>query len=164
MQTLSGQDFRGRPLKVKPCVEKSAKPMGHQSDPLISSRWRPNSVDRAHTTYTTSAQHVLSSDSSAPMQGKGRVYVGNLPRPVDNHMSDLEIRDLFKDFAVLAVSKVNWPRGDTTPTGQRYAFVDLANNEEAKRATAQLHGLNMWGHRLVVKVVTGNGTKPPDDM
>jgi RNA recognition motif-containing protein len=162
MQTLSGQDFRGRPLKVKPCVKKSAKPMGHESDPLVSNRWRPNSVDRAHTNYTTSDQYALSSDSSAPMQDKRRVYVGNLPRPVDNHMSDLEIRDLFKNFVVLAVSKVNWPRGDPTPPGKRYAFVDLASNEEAERAIAELHGLSMWGDHLVVKLVTGNGPKPLD--
>jgi hypothetical protein len=89
------------------------------------------------------------------MQEKRRLYVGNLPRPADNHASDLEIRDIFKDYCVEAVSKVKWPGHCLTRDNGWYAFVDLSTAEEAQSASRQLDSRTVLGGELIVRLASG---------
>ena len=98
-------------------------------------------------------------DLLLPVQESRRLYVGGLPKPIDNHASDLEIRDLFKDFDVEAVSKVKSPKWELLRGYGWYAFVDLTSAEEAARAIAQLNGLDMWGGYVTVKLANGSPNK-----
>ena len=87
-----------------------------------------------------------------------RVYIGNLPKPLDGHTSDLEIRDLFRDFRVEAVSRVLAP-SEEVHGSKYYAFVDLYTAEDAANAIEKLDGIKMWGTELAVNMASGRPKK-----
>jgi hypothetical protein len=87
-----------------------------------------------------------------------------LPKPTDNHTSDLEIRELFKGFQVEAVSKVKWPGSESQPKHGWYAFVDLSTAAEAQRAMNQMRGIEKWGGNLTVNIASGTPKKVLDTM
>jgi RNA recognition motif-containing protein len=154
MQTLSGIDFQGRPLKAKPCVQKRHQADRYRADVLLSNRWSNSHSQRVETRNV-----ALTNDILAPMREHRRIYVGNLPKPLDNYTSDLELRGLFRDFDVEAVSKVLSPSEELVDRSKYYAFVDLRNAEEAAKAVKNLDGIKMWGTELVVNVASGRPRK-----
>jgi len=147
MNTLTGNKQLGRSLKVQPCVQKRRHndPNNTHSTGLIFTRWR----DRSLSSTKARPTHP---DSFSPIHQNCRVYLGGLPKPLDQHTSDLEIRTLFETFAVEAVSKVKSPSGSTSHVhgNQWYAFVDFSSEEEAERAVKQLDGTERWGGKLSV--------------
>ena len=159
MQTLSGIDFQGRPLKVKPCVLKRHQADCYRADVLLSNRWSSNHSQHVETGNDRTPNVALTNNILAPMREHRRIYVGNLPKPLDNHTSDLELRDLFRGFDVEAVSKVLSPSEELVHRSKYYAFVDLRNAEEAAKAVKNLDGVRMWGTELVVSVASGRPRK-----
>jgi hypothetical protein len=89
---------------------------------------------------TTNITDKSAVDLLASVRENRRLFVSGLPKPTDNHASDLEIRELFKCFQVEAVSKVKWPERESQPKHGWYAFVDLSTAAEAQRAMNQIHG------------------------
>jgi len=159
MRVLPGIPIRGRPLKVKPCVQKRTGGSRVHSDHLESTRWKDRSREHSRQRQQHSPVMTSTTDLLLPVQESRRLYVGGLPKPIDNHASDLEIRDLFKDFDVEAVSKVKSPKWELLRGYGWYAFVDLTSAEEAARAIAQLNGLDMWGGYVTVKLANGSPNK-----
>lgn len=148
MQTLAGVTFLGRPLKIKPCVQKRTSSSRLHSETLVSTRWRESARPTAELLEPTS-------------EGR-RLWVGGLPKPLDQHTSDLELRDLFRGFGVRAVSKVKSPVGDLNMRAGGngwYAFVDFESAEEAGRAVEKIDGREMWGGKVRVSVAVGGSAK-----
>jgi RNA recognition motif-containing protein len=96
------------------------------------------------------------------MRENRRLCVGNLPEPLDNHTSDLELRNLFRDYKVKTVSKVISPGRELADGSKWYVFIDFCNSEEAERAARNLNGVKMWGTRFVVEVASGRPRKALD--
>ncbi len=74
-----------------------------------------------------------------------KIYVGNLPYSTDAE----QLRSLFaeggrkvEDVAIITDRITGQPRG--------FAFVQMANEEDAKRAIEALHGSNFGGRTLTV--------------
>ncbi|KAH7083347.1 hypothetical protein BKA63DRAFT_151319 [Paraphoma chrysanthemicola] len=106
MRNLSGRPLHGRPLKLKPCVQKRPRDPRNHSDELQSMRWQRDMRERPYTRELPLAIDMRAADLLAHVKEDRRLFVGCLPRPVDNHSSDLEIREVFQGFRVEAVSKV----------------------------------------------------------
>jgi hypothetical protein len=103
-------------------------------------------------------------DLPAPIRERRRVYVANLPKPVDNHASDLLIRGLFGNFDVEAVSKVKWPCEEMMDMNGWYVFVDFRSADEAHKAIAERKGVRLGGERLVVAIANGVPEKVVREM
>jgi len=148
MKTLNGTPLFGRPLKIKPCIQKRGTNQTTRAEGLIFERWKYTSRQGS-----ISLQSPL---SSTPVQGNRRLYVGGLPKPLDQHTSDAEIRALFRDFNVEDVSKVKSPRVSVKgKSGNHfYAFVDFATQEEAEAAVSKVNGLVAFGGRLRVSMAS----------
>ncbi|KAH7092922.1 hypothetical protein FB567DRAFT_158660 [Paraphoma chrysanthemicola] len=153
MRHLSGQPFQGRPLEVKPCVQKRPRAPRSQSDELQSMRWQRDTRERPNTRHLPPAIGMWATDLLAPIKEGRRLFVGGLSKPIDNHSSDLEIRRIFEGFQVEAVSKAKRPERDPPLEHDCYAFVDLSTYDEAQRAAGQLHGMELWGGKLTVKTL-----------
>ncbi|KAL6707702.1 hypothetical protein ACN47E_003823 [Coniothyrium glycines] len=155
IRMLSGKMFLGRPLKVKPGVQKRPRNNLRYPDVLESTRWQSTSREQEVLQHGGKPNSVTSlEDPVLPIREKRRLFVGNLPRPVDHHASDTEIREIFHGFYVEAVSKVKWPSHGRSQEQAWYAFVDLTSSEEAQRAIRQLDGAEMFGEELVVRLAT----------
>ncbi|KAF1997413.1 hypothetical protein P154DRAFT_605849, partial [Amniculicola lignicola CBS 123094] len=154
--TLNGRNPLGRPLKIKPCIQKR-QTLPYKLDPretFVEDRCPNRSpIAKAPITLTTIP---LTSDSK---EGNRSLYVGGLPKPQSQHTSDLRPRDLFRDFNVTGVSKVKSPRDilrlRLQPGNRFYAFVDLLSGGEAKATITALHGRKEWGGRLKVRLAKG---------
>ncbi|KAF2116328.1 hypothetical protein BDV96DRAFT_599060 [Lophiotrema nucula] len=146
VQGLNGANFLGRPLKIGPGQLKRDVP---QQEPLISSRWvsSPPTDPATDTLPDLLPLHMLD-----PINEGRRLYVGGLPKPLDQHTSDQALRTLFQDSHVVAVSKVKSPHESTKdmPGNHYYAFVDLSSKEDMDAAIRNIDGKAMWGGVLRV--------------
>ncbi|KAH0542298.1 hypothetical protein FGG08_003325 [Glutinoglossum americanum] len=161
MSELNGTELLGRPLKIGPGVAKSSasreRPLGRRggksenreggSPPFVFDRWkRTDAADHWHG-----------------VSDKGRrLYVGGLPRMPDQRTVDDEIRKLFQDFTIDAVSKIISPHISTRakPGNHFYLFVDFPTAEEAEAAIMALNGKSApWGGRLVVSKARGDSRR-----
>ncbi|KAF1958109.1 RNA-binding domain-containing protein [Byssothecium circinans] len=179
MHLLPGTLLLGRPLKVKPCVQKRAPfPTSNAYQPysasLQATRWKSSNADAAVPSTsapasaptdshdpTASISSSTNPDPDPPSTTAHRVLVSNLPRPLDQHSSDLEIRALFREVGVRVerVSKVKRPAEVRFEKGnQWFAFVDLAGRGDVERAVERLDGVERWGGVLRVGVARGNGS------
>ncbi|KAL1600715.1 hypothetical protein SLS60_007103 [Paraconiothyrium brasiliense] len=143
VEVLTGTTVLTRPVHVKPCVQKhSDRRTGTQ---LQLTRWG--------TSMFSPVEHDPTS-LLLPIHRRRRLIVSGMPKPANQHTSDAELRELFRGFAVEAVSKVKWPREDVRGTSKdvQYAFVDLESAEEAARAMQQLNGAECWGGKVRVGV------------
>ena len=148
MHNLNGEKFFGRPLKIKPSVQKREAPQKVQAEGVIFDRWN-NGPSRG----LESRDHLR----QPALEGR-RLYVGGLSKPLDTLTSDTELRELFKDFKVVGVSKVKSPRESHRPGNHFYAFVDLESKEEAENAIKRLNDTMVFGKRLRVNLATsGSG-------
>jgi hypothetical protein len=163
--------FCGRPLKVNSSVQKRPPNTRPHSSVLETSRYR--STPRAlpvESTESYQRDRVLrglgpiplstpTGDLLVPIQEKRRLFVGGLRRPIDNHTSDLEIRELFKGFDVAAVSKVKSPSLDLKLGNASFAFLDLKTADQARKAIKQLNGMPMGDSNITVNLAEGLPTK-----
>ncbi|OQO08288.1 hypothetical protein B0A48_06158 [Cryoendolithus antarcticus] len=91
-------------------------------------RWRSEDIQKSCYTATAEAR---------------RLFVGGMSRIPHSDVVDAVIRDLFKGWQVLAVSKlissrIHWTQA--VPGSRQYCLVDFVSPQEAKRAVAKCDG------------------------
>jgi hypothetical protein len=170
MQTLSGKLLLGRPVMAKLCVQKRApQPTSRvfqpYSEPLYATRWKAAPLpvrERAPADVATGlasnpaamwgrkndSTSLFSPSSPSSSSRIYRIRIDNLPKPLDQHSSDLEIRALFhsREIEVENISKVKSPENVVYKGGnQWFAFVDLAEGEDVERAVRLADGMERWG-------------------
>lgn len=73
-----------------------------------------------------------------------RLYVGNLSKEVLQE----DLQDAFKQYGTVESVTIITDRFNGTPKG--FAFIDMPNDEEAKKAIAALHGTDLKGRSMDV--------------
>nr|OQO26852.1 hypothetical protein B0A51_07812 [Rachicladosporium sp. CCFEE 5018] len=91
-------------------------------------RWRSEDIQKSCYTATAEAR---------------RLFVGGMSRIPHSDVVDADIRDLFKGWQVLAVSKlissrIHWTQA--APGSRQYCLVDFVSPQEAQRAVAKCDG------------------------
>ncbi|KAF2182962.1 hypothetical protein K469DRAFT_711318 [Zopfia rhizophila CBS 207.26] len=157
MSLLNGKNFLGRPLKVKPCIQKLARldPSTLQNDRIFNRWQKAHLQEGVRLCYFQQGEipsDVYPIDLLDPVREERRLYVGGLPKPLDQHTSDAEIRKLFADFNIEAVSKVKSPPESLKhkPGNGYYVFVDFSCKEEARAAARATDGQMALGGKLRV--------------
>lgn len=84
-----------------------------------------------------------------------RLYVGNLPYKT----TDEELNALFSQVG--KVENVRVMRDMATGRARGFAFVDMADDETAKKAVGQFHGQPLDGRPLVVNEARPKPDGPP---
>ncbi|CAD6443460.1 95a70503-920b-41e4-b4f7-81ffce620d85-CDS [Sclerotinia trifoliorum] len=78
--------------------------------------------------------------SKAQEEGR-QLHVSGLPRMLDQSENELEIRSIFKNFAIDVVSKSVSPRDNNLDDQRRkFCFVDFTTREEAQAAMKAIDG------------------------
>jgi RNA recognition motif-containing protein len=85
-----------------------------------------------------------------------RVFVGNLAAQV----SDKELSDLFAPYGVVRKAEVVRGRGGR---GRGFAYVELASDEGAARAIAELNGREILGRPATLAEARSAPPRPPAD-
>lgn len=95
--------------------------------------------------------------TSVPPTKNSRLYVGNL----SYEATESELEDLFKGFGhVRSVEIIYNPR---TYKSKGYAFVEMVNMDDAKRAAEVLHGAPFMGRELMVSAASEKTERPETD-
>ena len=143
LQTITGQDLYGRPIKVKPATVKR-KPA--HFGPTRSSWWtqafnEPNQNTEPYA-FNRWSQYDTAEAWTAPPNEDRRLYVGGLPRLPNQATLNVQMRELFRDHNVQAVSKMISPHPSTKskPGHHHYCFVDFATVGDARQAALALNG------------------------
>ncbi|KAI0394974.1 RNA-binding domain-containing protein [Xylariaceae sp. FL0594] len=155
MEVLEGKELLGREVKCRPCQPKGSGSGGRPSE--APSRWghwsgdkdsrdqsKPSSFDRYRQDFS----------------GK-RLYVGGLPRMLDQATNFSEMTELFAGFKIEAISKRVSAHEKTReqPGNHDYCFVDFATAEQAKEAMESLNGTIFKGEQLKVSPAKGRSNK-----
>jgi RNA recognition motif-containing protein len=74
-----------------------------------------------------------------------RLYVGNLPYSV----TELDLRDLFGGLGTVTDAKIITDRETGRPRG--FGFVEMASEDEARKAIEELNGRDVQGRQVAVK-------------
>jgi RNA recognition motif-containing protein len=112
---------------------------GRDGQPYASDRW---------------ARKDAESQWTAPVTEGKRLYVGGLPRIDGQEIVNEEMKGIFKDFQVEAISKIISPHESKKelPGNHYYCFVDFASVEDAKNAAAKFdNSESPWGGELKVR-------------
>lgn len=92
--------------------------------------------------------------TSTPPTRKARLYVGNL----SYEATESELEELFKGFGnVRSVEVIYNPR---TYKSKGYAFVEMYQLEDARRAAEVLHGQPFMGRELMVSAASEKAEQP----
>ena len=83
------------------------------------------------------------------------IYVGNLPYAVDRD----ELRDIFAAYGEVAAARVVIDRESGRSKG--FGFVEMPNDEEAKKAIDALNGSDIGGRKAVVNEARPREERPP---
>jgi len=81
-----------------------------------------------------------------------KLYVGNLPWSVD----DNKLAELFSKYSSVTSATVLKDRETNRSRG--FGFVELSDDEEAKKAIEEISGLDIDGRKLIV-----NEARPRED-
>ena len=73
-----------------------------------------------------------------------KIYVGNVPFSAD----DVALEELFKQFGQVDSAKIITDRDSGRSRG--FGFVEMANDEEARKAIEDLNGKDFQGRALTV--------------
>lgn len=99
--------------------------------------------------------------TSTPPTDKARLYVGNL----SYEATESELEDLFKGFG--SVRSVEIIYNSRTYKSKGYAFVEMCQLDDARRAAEVLHGQPFMGRELMVSAAsdrpTGEDTARPGE-
>ncbi|KAM3424341.1 ribonucleoprotein [Cercospora zeina] len=152
LNSMQGHHVRGRPIKINLKTERN--PAQQQVNPSVANKIS-NPNGRTKTAPQPPAEpenpHVFDrwdrydaqTHWTAPAQEGRRLYVGGMPRIPQHHTLELEMKALFKDFKLLAVSKLMSPhhskQGPGHPAGHA-CYVDLETSREANLAAKLLDG------------------------
>ncbi|KAH8885292.1 RNA-binding domain-containing protein [Thozetella sp. PMI_491] len=167
MSTLNGQDLFGREAKCRPCLPKgeNSRAFGGQRESGTGfNRWGNwndsrggdrDSGPRGRSGPNAALQYFESSAS----EGK-QLYVGGLPRMLDQAQNEEEMRDIFQDYEVMAVGKRISPKNSYEPGSERrnFCFVDFSSAEQAQAALEAVNG-TMY-REAPLKVSMAKGPKP----
>ena len=83
------------------------------------------------------------------------IYVGNLPYAVDRD----ELRDIFAAYGEVAAARVVIDRESGRSKG--FGFVEMPNDEEAKKAIEALNNSDIGGRKAVVNEARPREERPP---
>jgi len=100
--------------------------------------------------------HVLfnSSNSSQEVQRQRKIYIGNLPREIN----ELVLRNMFEPFGAVESSNVI---KDPTGKSQGYGFISFREKEIVDKAIQSMNGLLIGSNIIKVNYVTpGNANQP----
>jgi len=188
LETLNGVKVYDRPLKVGPCTPKSNAPRDPTRRPAerpTFERWgdwrgsREQSAttppagasapDRASQQGPYGAVQHLNDMKAAQFQDGTRLYVGGLPKMIDQDHNDREIRELFEGFDFIAIGKRITPHAATQekPGNHHYCFVDFVSADEAQRAMLAVNGRvapGGQGGRLRVSQARGRAPLKEDPL
>ena len=84
-----------------------------------------------------------------------KIYVGNLPYEATAD----ELRQMFSQHG--EVTDVHTPTDRETGRPRGFAFVEMANDEEAKAAMQALDGTDVGGRAIKVNEARSRGDRPP---
>ncbi|KAK5651529.1 hypothetical protein OQA88_11983 [Cercophora sp. LCS_1] len=179
MSTLNGISIYDRPLKAAPCHPKTQSTPRSQWGPSPSrpreerpafDRWGDWSRDKRAATQPEeqgpygALKHL--NDATFAANGKlsevKRLYVGGLPKMIDQEQNQQEVGAIFSGYDVTAIGKRITPHVSTREKegNFHYCFVDLSTPEEAERARRDLDGKTINGiGRLRVSIAKGAPTK-----
>ncbi|KAL6851159.1 hypothetical protein ACO1O0_008287 [Amphichorda felina] len=163
IEGMSGVHIKGRPLKTGPSQNKRPTRSderrrgggGGGYTPTFArwGDWKPegNGVRLDGQGPVGAEEHLI---DVVQHQQRSRVFVGGLGRMINQEHNDQELREIFKDFKVVAVGKriTPHPSTQTLPGKHHYAFVDLGTEEEALAAVKALNGRSWTESRLKVRV------------
>ncbi|RYP45951.1 hypothetical protein DL768_007770 [Monosporascus sp. mg162] len=169
MTTLEGKTLLDRPVKCRPCQPKGSRrryDAGHEgSRDYGSGRWgdwrgardADGQGSRTSEPYSGDRPHQPRREADVAAREGRQLYVGGLPRMLDQAMNDEEIRDIFKDFEVENVSKRISPdeRKRTLPGRHNFCFVNFSTPEQAKMALEAVNGTTYRGDQLKVSLARG---------
>lgn len=82
------------------------------------------------------------------------IYVGNLPFTTN----DMELEDLFSQFGEVARASVIMDRD--TGRSRGFGFVEMPNDDEAKKAIEEMNGADIGGRPLTVNEAQPRGERP----
>ncbi|KAK1999385.1 RNA recognition domain-containing protein [Colletotrichum falcatum] len=166
--------IRGRPLKVGPCEPKrqQAGRWKSEKEPTFN-RWGnwagqrgqagDNSEERGAPNGKSDKRRIQDGpygaiehfDEVVATDTDGRrLYIGGLPKMIDQQQSQDEMREILTGFDPLAISKRITPHESTRsmPGNHHYCFVDFATVDEAAAAVKALSGKLWAGEPLRVNV------------
>jgi cold-inducible RNA-binding protein len=83
------------------------------------------------------------------------LFVGNM----SFQTTEIELRTLFEPFG--QVTRVHIGKDRETGRSRGFAFVEMANDDEAAKAMAGLNGKEFAGRALKVNEATPKGERPP---
>ncbi|NNE92116.1 MAG: hypothetical protein HKN23_10750 [Verrucomicrobiales bacterium] len=87
----------------------------------------------------------------------GRLYVGNL----DYGANEAELEELFKGVGTVVTAEV--VTNQRTQQSKGFAFVEMGNIDEAKRAVEILHDQDFMGRKLLVSGAKSEGPRDGAD-
>ncbi|KAI9092641.1 hypothetical protein DFS34DRAFT_561738, partial [Phlyctochytrium arcticum] len=133
MAELTGLTILDRPVILKPCLNSR-----RDNPSWVFNRWQRTDAEKHWEGYGDEGR---------------RLFVAGLPRMDSQLVADGEVRKLFHEFPVEAISKViSPPETDKNKEiiNKRYVFVDLPSAEIAQQAIKALDKTYRWGARIKV--------------
>ena len=106
MEELNGKDLLGRPVKIKPGVPKSTR---GGSEGWIDFRIRKEGI-RTPRAFERWERNDAAEHWRAPSEQGRRLYIGGLPRMLNQGAVEAEIHRLFRGFTMY-VLQIRWHRG-----------------------------------------------------
>ncbi len=83
------------------------------------------------------------------------IYVGNLPYGINRD----QLRDVFAAYGEVAAARIVTDR--ETGRSKGFGFVEMNNEEEAKKAIEALNGNDIGGRKAVVNEARPREERPP---
>jgi len=99
MLELANKDLLGRPVKLKPCVQKREN--WKKDQPVTFDRWAKQTPEGVYLEQPFEGNGAPDTNPMPlldPVIESRRLYVGGLPKPQNQYASDTEIRELFGGF------------------------------------------------------------------
>ncbi|KAK7918192.1 RNA recognition domain-containing protein [Apiospora marii] len=182
MAGLEGMPLFDRPVKCRPCLPKGAprrtdsdgnSPSGQNGDryerrsdrtPREGGAGRWGSWGERDSGRSSFANNNSYRERSKAQEEGRQVYVGGLPRMLDQSENDVEMRGLFNGFEVEVVSKRISPKTPSAPgTDERrnFCFVDFASADQAQAAVNALDGSEHSGGNIKVSIAVPRTERAP---
>ena len=148
MQTMQGMLVRNRPIKVNLNTKRRTGPLDTARPPtkVYDRGWKAKQVpskDVGPDAYVFDrwARDDAPTHWEAPYDEGRRVYVGGLPQIPNQDSLNVEMRELFSDWNIQAVSKIISPNETKRhlPGSQHYCFIDFPTAQEAQDAVRRMN-------------------------
>ncbi|KAH6892902.1 hypothetical protein B0T10DRAFT_509309 [Thelonectria olida] len=151
--------IRGRAVKVGPCHPKTQNRQGYAQTTPTFERWgnwnsrsrderknnRPNGPNGMDHGPEAALDHF---EEQLDDQARRRVWIGGLPKMIDQRQNQEDMQNILKDFKPTAIGKRITPHESTRSKKghHHYCFVDFGTLEEAETAVKELNGQTApWG-------------------